>query len=89
MSQSRVNADLNISAFITLDDHNEPQAVNVTGYGNVPRVAVRSIAEEALESHFGSVLHGYRVHRTPVLEGDEETEGTVFEVYKILNFARP
>lgn len=82
MSQSRVNADLNISAFITMDDENEPQAVTVLGYGNIPRSGVRAIAEEALESHFGKVLHGYRVQLTPEFEGDEETEGTVFEVYK-------
>jgi hypothetical protein len=84
MSQSRVNADLNISAFITMDDENEPQAVTVYGYGNIPRSGVRAIAEEALESHFGKVLHGYRVQLTPEFEGDEETEGTVFEIRKSL-----
>lgn len=82
MSQSRENVNLNIQAFLTIDDEGEPQAVTVTGYGNIQRSGVRAIAEEALESHFGKVLHGFRVQRTPVLEGDEETEGTVFEIYK-------
>lgn len=82
MSQSREKIDLNIQAFLTLDDEGTPQAITVTGYGNIPRSGVRAIAEEALEAHTGSVLHGYRVQRTPVHEGDEETEGTVFEIVK-------
>lgn len=89
MSQSREKSSLNIEAFLTLDDHNEPQAVTVTGYGNIPRGAVRAIATEVLECHFGSVAHGYRVHLSPEFEGDEETEGTVFEVYKSLTFTKP
>jgi hypothetical protein len=82
MSQSKEKVGLSIQAFITFDDHDEPQAVTVTGYGNIPRGGVRSIAAEALESYFGAVNHGYRVQLTPEFEGDEETEGTVFEVYK-------
>jgi len=82
MSQSKEKVALNIQAFLTLDDEGTPQAVTVTGYGNIPRGGVRSIAAEALEAHFGSVLHGYRVQLTPEFEGDEETEGTVFEIYK-------
>jgi hypothetical protein len=82
MSQSRENVNLNINAFLTLDDEGEPQAVTVTGYGNIPRSGVRAIATEALECHFGKVLHGYRVQLTPEFEGDEETEGTVFEIVK-------
>jgi hypothetical protein len=82
MSQSREKIDLNIQAFLTLNGEGEPESVTVTGYGNIPRSGVRAIAEEALESHFGRVLHGYRVQLTPEFEGDEETEGTVFEVYQ-------
>jgi hypothetical protein len=82
MSQTREAVNLSIEAFITLDDQNEPQAVTVTGYGNIPRSGVRAIAEEALESFSGSVLHGYRVQFTPE---HEEDENTVFEVYKKFN----
>lgn len=84
MSQSKEKIALNIQAFLTLDDEGTPQAVTITGYGNMPRGAVRSIGEEALECHFGSVNHGYRVQMSPEFEGDEETEGTVFEIYKSL-----
>lgn len=84
MSQSREQIEINIKAFLTLDDEGEPQAVTVTGYGNIPRSGVRAIAAEALEIHFGKVLHGYRVQMSPEFEGDEETEGTVFEIYKSL-----
>lgn len=86
MSQSREKVEMNIEAFITVDDHNEPQAVTVTGYGNLPLTAIRAIAEEALECHTGSVLHDFRVQRTPV---EIEDESTVFEVYKFLTFTRP
>ena len=89
MSQSREKIALKIEAFLTLDDEGTPQAVTVTGYGNIPRGGVRAIAAEALETHFGSVDHGYRVQLTPELEGDEETEGTVFEVYQSLTFTKP
>jgi len=89
MSQSREKIDLNIQAFLTLDDEGTPQAVTVTGYGFIPRSGVRAIAAEALEVHFGSVEHGYRVQMSPVFEGDEETEGTVFEVYKHRSFNSP
>lgn len=82
MSQSKEPIALNIKAFLTIDGEGTPQAVTVTGYGNIPRGGVRSIAAEALESHFGTVDHGYRVQMTPEYEGDEETEGTVFEIYR-------
>lgn len=82
MSQSREAVNLPIKAFITLDDHDEPQSVTVTGYGNITRSGVRAIATEALESFTGSVDSGYRVQLTPEFEGDEETEGTVFEIRK-------
>lgn len=89
MSQSKEKVALNIQAFLTLDDEGTPQAVTVTGYGNIPRSGVRAIAEEALECNFGSVGHGYRVQMTPEFEGDEETEGTVFEIYQPLTFRKP
>ena len=79
MSQTKEKVELNIEAFITLDDQGEPQAVTVSGYGNILRSGVRAIAEEALESFTGKVLHGFRVQRTPV---HEDTEETIFEVYK-------
>jgi hypothetical protein len=88
MSQSRENVHLPISAFLTMDDENEPQAVTVTGYGNMSRSAVRAIAEEALERFTGLANSGYRVQLTPILEGDEETEGTVFEIYKYVSPAK-
>jgi hypothetical protein len=79
MSQSIEKADLNIEVFITLDDQKEPQAITVNGYGSIPRSALRAIADEALDGHFGSVHHGFRCHLSPVVEEDEST---VFEVYK-------
>ena len=81
MSQSKEKSDLNIEVFITIDDQKDPQAVTVTGFGSIPRGACRSIAAEALDGHFGSVHHGFRVQMSPVLEEDEEI---VFEVYKSL-----
>lgn len=81
MSQSVVNLDLNIKVRLTLDDAAEPQSVMVTGTGNIPRSAVRAIAEEGIESYFGTVNHGYRVQISPELEEDETT---VFEIYKSL-----
>lgn len=84
MSQSQVNLDMTIKVRLTLDDHAEPQSITVKGYGNIPRSGVRAIATEALESYFGSVNTGYRVQLTPDSEGEDETEGTVFEIRKSL-----
>lgn len=84
MSQSHEKIELNIETILTLDDQNEPQAITVSGTGNMVRSAVRAIAEEALESRFGSVEHGYRVQMSPV---EESEEGTVFEIYKRISFA--
>lgn len=81
MSQSREKTSLKIEAFLTMDDENEPQAVTVTGYGNIPRSGVRAIAAEALECHFGSVDHGYRVQLSPE---HVEADSMVFEIYKSL-----
>jgi len=83
MSQSHETIELNIETILTLDDQNEPQAITVSGTGNIPRSAVRAIAEEALESFTGKVLHEYRVQMSPV---EESEEGTVFEIYKKLTF---
>jgi hypothetical protein len=79
MSQSIEKVEMNIEVLLTMDDHNEPQAVTVTGTGNIPRSAVRAIAEEALEARYGSVNHGYRVQMSPELEEDDNT---VFDIYK-------
>jgi hypothetical protein len=78
MSQTVIDIELSIKAALTLDDAGEPQSIKVTGTGNIPRGGCRAIAAEALEAHFGSVEHDYRVHMSPIEEGDEET---VFEVY--------
>jgi hypothetical protein len=78
VSQSRENIDLNIKAFLTLDDEGTPKSITVTGYGNIPRSGVRAIAAEAMECHTGSVLHDYRIQMSPILEEDEQTE---FEIY--------
>jgi hypothetical protein len=88
MSQSQEKIDLNIGAFLTIDDEGKPQAVTVTGYGNIPRSGVRAIAIEALETHFGTVSHRYRVQLTPDHEGDGDLEGTVFEVYETITGTR-
>lgn len=77
MSQTREKIELNIETVLTLDDESRPQAISVSGTGNMPRTAVRAIAMEALEVQFGSVGHGYHVHTIPVLENEE---GTVFEI---------
>lgn len=77
MSQTQDKIELNIEVVITLDDDKEPQAIAVSGTGNMPRTAVRAIAMEALEVQFGSVEHGYHVQVTPVLENEQ---GTVFEI---------
>lgn len=79
MSQSTEKIELNIEVVLTLDDQKEPQAIAVSGTGNIPRSGVRAIAEEALESHFGSVNHGFRVQMSPIEEGEQ---GTVFEIYQ-------
>ena len=79
MSQSHEKIELNIETILTLDDSGKPQAITVSGTGNIPRSGVRAIAEEALETHFGSVDHNYRVQLSPI----EETEqGTVFEIWE-------
>jgi len=79
MSQSTEKIELNIEVVLTLDDQKEPQAIAVSGTGNMLRGAVRAIAAEALESHFGLVDHGWRIQMTPVEEGEQ---GTVFEVFR-------
>lgn len=83
MSQKHEAVDLKITALLTVDDDNEPQAVTVNGFGNIPRSAVRAIAEEALECHTGRVNHGYRVQLTPEVVEDDSM---VFEVYKRFPF---
>lgn len=77
MSQTQDKIELNIEVVLTLDDDTEPQAIAVSGTGNMPRTAVRAIAIEALEVQFGSVEHSYHVHTVPVLENEQ---GTVFEI---------
>lgn len=79
MSQSTEKIELNIEVVLTLDDQKEPQAIAVSGTGNIPRSGVRAIAEEALETFTGSVNHDYRVQMSPIEEGEQ---GTVFEIYK-------
>jgi len=85
MSQSKSEA-FNISAIVTFDDQNFPQAVTVSNYGGLPSNSVRSIAQEALDRNFGltSLRHGYVMQLSPSEEFEEGgTEHMVFEVHDL------
>lgn len=83
MSQSK-SEPFQITTIITFDDGNFPQAVTVQGFGGMPSNAVRHIAQEALDRHFGltAVRHGYTPELTPVEDFAEKgVETMVFEVF--------
>lgn len=82
MSQSK-SEPFQITAVITIDDAGEPQAVTVEGIGAIPQGAVRAIAEEALDRHFGTGNHPFRPHTFGETIGDGVV---VFEIRKLVRF---
>lgn len=88
MSQSQ-SEPFQITSIITLDDQGEPQAVTVENFGGMPDGAVRAIAAEALERHFGTTAHEYRVHLSPTEPFEDADDVVVYEVYKRQQFRSP
>lgn len=83
MSQTK-SEPFRITTIITFDDNDEPQAVTVENFGGMPKGAVRSICEEALDREFGG-NHDYRVQLSPTEQFESLDDVAVFEVYKYVN----
>jgi hypothetical protein len=83
MYKTEIEYQFQIKAIITfsLDEKNEPTAVTVFGFGGLGQTPVRAIAQETLDTHFGTNydFHGYRVQLTPDRSHDKDEE-MVFEV---------
>lgn len=70
-----------INVELQTDDNGEPKTVTITNFGGVPRGALVSIAEEALDRFFGSTYssHHWQVQRSPI--DDDSDDVRVFEAY--------
>lgn len=67
--KTEIEYQFELRAIITfsLDEKNEPTVVTVFGFGGMGQSAVRAIAQETLDTHFGSNYdyHGYSIQLTP------------------------
>lgn len=88
MSQSQ-SEPFQITTIITFDDQDEPQAVTVENFGGMPNSAVRAIAQEALDRHFGNSVQEYRPQLTPTEQFESLDDVAVYEVYQRQQFRKP
>lgn len=78
MSQSK-SEPFQITAVVTIDDAGEPQAVTVENIGQLPKSAVRAIADEAIDRLFGDEDHPFLTKINGEIIGENSI---VFEVRK-------
>jgi len=74
----REEVELPIKVFLTLNESKEPTQVTVTGFGGIPYTAVQKIAQEGIDSYFGTYDHGFVVSFSPT--ADTDSEDAVYEV---------
>lgn len=78
MSHVHYNIEFNVTITFSLDAADVPSSVTVEGVEGMPPSVYRVIAQEALDTHYGTTVahHGYEVGRAPYVDG------ITFDVYK-------
>ena len=71
MTKAIVHYSITFKASITFLDDETPSSVTVEGVENMPPSVYRTIAQEALDTHYGMTVegHGYEVALYPYADG--------------------